>query len=166
MTRQKNTVINDTHTATTTEKEKHKRKQLVSPPIFLWDDMIHPLRRKGGAVKKKRERKFARSSRNGSVILYRLMVCSQKDFSTTFSKNHHLRLSGARKKTHSIIINYIQKGGERIYSIESIEQNKKSSLFLEEYYKQKNRCLQLSILNFLFLLVFIIYFYLLLCLFD
>ena len=76
MTRQKNTVINDTHTATTTEKEKHKRKQLVSPPIFLWDDMIHPLRRKGGAVKKKRERKFARSSRNGSVILYRLMVCS------------------------------------------------------------------------------------------
>ena len=115
---------------------------------------------------KKRERKFARSSRNGSVILYRLMVCSQKDFSTTFSKNHHLRLSGARKKTHSIIINYIQKGGERIYSIESIEQNKKSSLFLEEYYKQKNRCLQLSILNFLFLLVFIIYFYLLLCLFD
>ena len=166
MTRQKNTVINDTNTATTTEKDKHKRKQLVSPPIFLWDDMIHPLRRKGGAVKKKRERKFARSSRNGSVILYRLMVCSQKDFSTTFSKNHHLRLSGARKKTHSIIINYIQKGGERIYSIESIEQNKKSSLFLEEYYKQKNRCLQLSILNFLFLLVFIIYFYLLLCLFD
>ena len=63
------------HTAaTTTEKEKHKRKQLVSPPIFLWDDMIHPLRRKGGAVKKKKEK----GSSLGLVGmgLYRLMICS------------------------------------------------------------------------------------------